>query len=86
MIMNNLNSVDENNVTLGNAEDVCILCACEHAKEKKISLVQADRALRGKYEGKRMVRIPLSGIRATICIDHIHRIAAAHPIDEKAEA
>lgn len=80
MLINNLNAADEHHVILGNAEDVCILCAHEYAVKNKKTLSQADRALRGKFERQKMLRLPLNGIRATICLDHIHKVAKAHPL------
>ena len=47
MIINNLNQADENHVLNGNAEDVCVLCAYEMAKNEGKTLSQADRC---KYE------------------------------------
>lgn len=79
MITNNLNGTDKNHVMLGNADDVCVLCAHTYATENKKSLSQADRALRGQFEGKKLFRIPLNGFRVTICMDHIHQIADANP-------
>lgn len=79
MIINNINQPNENHVMLGNLDDVCILCAHEYAMKTKGTLSQADKALRGQFEGKKMFRIPLNGIRATICMNHIHQIAEANP-------
>lgn len=86
MITTNLNATNEYHVGYGNADDVCLLCAHEYALKTKGTLTQADRALRGQFEGKKMFRMPLSGIRATICMDHIHRIADANPADDVEEA
>lgn len=85
MITTNLNAMNEHHVGYGNADDVCLLCAYEYALKTKGTLTQADRALRGQFEGKKMLRMPLSGIRATICMDHIHRIADANPADVEEE-
>lgn len=76
MIINLNNPKDH--IVLGNADDVCILCAREYADENKVSLSAADRALHGACEGKKMLRLPLNGFRATICMDHIHKISAAN--------
>lgn len=73
----NLNE-PKNNIVIGNADDVCILCAKELSDEKKISLTMADKKLHGTFEGKKMLRIPLNGFRATICMDHIHKISEAN--------
>lgn len=85
MIITNLNQADENHVLTGNDTDVCVLCAYEMAKRENKSLTQADRLLRGQFEGVKMLSIPLNGLRVTICMNHIHKIAAAYPIEEETE-
>ncbi len=87
MIINNLNQADENHVLNGNAEDVCVLCAYEMAKNEGKTLSQADRLLRGQFEGVKMLSVPLNGLRVTICMNHIHKVADANPVtDEEEEA
>ena len=85
MIITNLNQADENHVLTGNDTDVCVLCAYEMAKRENKSLTQADRLLRGQFEGTKMLSIPLNGLRVTICMNHIHKIAAAYPAEAETE-
>lgn len=79
MLIKNINQADKNHVVMGNGDDVCILCAYEYAKENKVNLVQANRKLENTFLGKQMMKLPLNGIRCTICLDHIRKIAAAYP-------
>lgn len=82
----NLNESNENYIVIGNGEDVCLFCANELAKKDHISLSSADRKLRGKYYGKKMVKPPMNGIRLTICLEHIHKIAKLYPLTEEEPA
>lgn len=75
MLIENDVNAKVNHIAIGNDTDVCILCAYEKAKDEKITLTMADKKLRGVYNHKLMLKLPISGFRATICMDHIIKIA-----------
>lgn len=71
----NMNEPDENYIIIGNGEDVCVLCADEYTKKEQCTLSRADKVLRGRFDGEKLLKLPLNGFRATICLNHIRKIA-----------
>lgn len=65
----------QNDIVYGNREDTCLLCAREYAVENKTDVVRAERKIKGSFDGKKLFKVPLNGIRVTICMDHIHRLS-----------
>jgi len=68
-----------NLVTFGNRGDVCELSARELAVQEKIDIGTARNKLKGKLEGKRIVKFRQSGADVVISLDYIHKIAAEFP-------
>ena len=65
----------QDHLHFGTRSDVCTLCAREKAKEDRTDPITAGNNLRGTYEGKKLLKIPVSGTQVTICVEHIQKLA-----------
>ena len=66
-------------VQYGSRGDICALCLRDTAAKEKVDLAIARNKLKGKLEGKRIVKVRQSGADVIICLNHIHKIAAEFP-------
>lgn len=73
-------------VNYGNRNDVCVLCRRDLSNKKGIlDRIALDRELKGKLNGKKVVKIKHSGHDIVICMDHIRKLAQENPaLDETA--
>lgn len=60
----------------GNRGDVCNLCAREKADKEKMSITEATNKLKGILDGKKLLKLTVSGTYVIICMDHIHKLSA----------
>ena len=70
-------------VQLGNRMDYCYICQCEVVAKNDIEYTKKINELKGKWEGKPMLKIRRSGTETCVCMEHIHKIAKENPLDEK---
>ncbi len=71
----NEGQVRRKHITDINAEIIRLDEAREKAKEDRTDPVAAANKLRGTYEGKKLLKIPVSGTQVTICAEHIQKFA-----------
>lgn len=67
-------------VQLGNRNDVCYLCLKEIVGKNDQEYNKKIAALKGKFEGKPMLKVGRAGTDINICIEHIHKIAEENPL------
>lgn len=65
----------KNNIHFGTRSDVCYFCAQEKAQADRTNPIVATNKLKGTFEGKKLLKIPVSGTQVIICVDHIHKIS-----------
>jgi len=66
----------KDNIEFGNRSDVCYLCAREKAAKEIIGPTEAANKLKGLLEGKKLLKLTVSGTALVICMDHIHKLSA----------
>lgn len=67
-------------VQIANRNDICELCKREIRGKDDVEFNKKLYALRGKEEGKPMLKLKVSGAEVSICMAHIHQIAEQNPI------
>lgn len=65
----------------GNRSDVCELTARKISREEKRDIMAVRRELRGKLEGKKVVKIRHSGADLVISLEMIHALAKEFPLE-----
>lgn len=68
----------KDNIHFGNHSDVCTLCEREKSQAERMGVSEANIKLRGELEGKKLLKIPISGTNVIICFDHLHRLSDAN--------
>lgn len=82
MLISNLND-RKSLIHYGNRNDVCYFTARDLAYKEKIDIVTAQKRLRGKWEGEKVVKFRINGVDVTISLDYIHKIAKENPLPKK---
>jgi hypothetical protein len=62
-------------ITLGNRNDYCYICAREIKGKDERDYQKQFNELKGKYDGKPVLKISGSGIDICICPEHIKKFA-----------
>lgn len=81
-LTNNINDA-KGIVSVGNRHDYCYLCAREIKAESERDYDKQFAALKGKLEGKKILKFKRGGTETIICLDHIHKIAEENPLPKK---
>jgi hypothetical protein len=85
-LMDGTSSLNRNTgIALGNRNDYCYLCATEIVGKDEREYQKKFNELKGKHEGKPMLKIYRSGTETCICLEHIHKIAEKNPLSKEDE-
>lgn len=81
--VNSLNASTGTGISLGNRNDFCHLCALEVKGKDEREYQKKFSELKGKHEGRPMLKISRSGSDICICLEHIHKIAKDNPLPKE---